>query len=51
MESTKMVLMNLLSGQQWQGSNGEQTYRHRGEEEGEGDMYADSNMGNLQYHM
>ena len=45
MESRKMVLMNLL-----QGSNGETDIENRlmdtrGGEEGEGEMYGESNMG------
>ena len=44
MESRKMVLMNLFAGQQWR--NREQTYGHSsvGREEGEGEMYGESNM-------
>ena len=34
MESRKMVLMNLLLGQQWKRRHKEQTYGHSGEEEG-----------------
>ena len=45
MESRKIVLMKLFSGQQWRHRHREQTYGHSGEqEEGEGEMYAESNM-------
>ena len=44
MESKKMVLMNLFSGQQWRNRHREQTMDMRGEEEGEGEMYGESNM-------
>ena len=37
-----MVLMNLFPGEQWR--NKEQTYGHRGGEEGEDEMYEESNM-------
>ena len=42
-ESRKMVLKNLLTGQQWRNSHGEQTYGH-GESVGEGEVYGKSNM-------
>ena len=45
MESRKMVLKNLLTGQQWRNRCREYTYGH-GEKKGEGEMY-----GNLYYHM
>ena len=41
MESRKMVLKNLLTGQQWR--NREYSYGH-GERGGEGEMYGESNM-------
>ena len=41
MESRKMVLMHLFTGQQWR--NREQTYGH-GEKRAEGEMYGKSNM-------
>ena len=43
MESRKMVLKNLLTGQQWRKRHREQTYGHR-ERGGEGEMYGESNM-------
>ena len=43
MESRKMVLKNLLTGQQWRNRHREQTYGH-GERGGEGEMYGKSNM-------
>ena len=43
MESRKMVLKNLFTGQQWRNRHREQTYG-QGEREGEGDMYGESNM-------
>ena len=39
-----MVLMNLFTGKQWKNRHREQTYRHSGGEEGEGEMYGESNM-------
>ena len=42
-ESRKMVLKNLLTGQQWRNRHRKQTYGH-GEREGEDDMYGKSNM-------
>jgi len=39
MESRKMVLMNLFSGQQWRNRHRKQTYGHGGGEEGEDEMY------------
>ena len=46
MESRKMVLKNLFTGQQWRNRHREYTYGH-GESGGEGEMY----HGNLHYHM
>ena len=43
MESRKMVLKNLSTGQQWRNRHREQTYRH-GERGGEGEKYGKSNM-------
>ena len=43
MESGKMVLKNLFSGQQWRNRHREQTYGH-GETGGEGEMFGKSNM-------
>ena len=43
MESRKMILKNLLTGQQWRNRHREQTYGH-GERGGEGEMYGKSNM-------
>ena len=43
MESKKMALMNLFSGQQWRKRHREQTYGHR-EKGGESEMYGESNM-------
>ena len=43
MESRKMVLKNLFTGQQWRNRHREQTYGH-GESGGEGEMYGKSNM-------
>ena len=45
MESRKMVLKNLFTGQQWRHRHREQTYGH-GKTGGEGEMY-----GNLHCHM
>ena len=42
MESRKMVLKNLFTGQQWRNRHREQTYGH-GEGGGEGEMYGKSN--------
>ena len=42
-ESIKMVLKNLFTGQQWRNRHREQTYGH-GEMGGEGEMYGKSNM-------
>ena len=44
MEFRKMILMNLFAGQQWRNRHREQTYGHRRGEEGEGEMYGESNM-------
>ena len=43
MESRKMVLKNLFTGQQWRNRHREQTYGH-GERGREGEMYGKSNM-------
>ena len=43
MESRKMVLKNLFTGQQWRNRHREQTYG-RGERGGEGEMYGKGNM-------
>ena len=43
MESRKVVLKNLFTGQQWRNRHREQTYGH-GERGGEGEMYGKSNM-------
>ena len=43
MEYRKMVLKNLLTGQQWRNRHREQTYGH-GERGGEGEMDGKSNM-------
>ena len=43
MESRKMVLKNLFTGQQWKNRHREQNYGH-GERGGEGEMYRKSNM-------
>ena len=43
MESRKMVLKNLFTGQQWRNRHREQTYGH-GERGGEVEMYGYSNM-------
>ena len=43
MESRKMVLKNLFTGQRWRSRHREQTYGH-GEMGGEGDIYEKSNM-------
>ena len=43
MESRKMVLKDLSTGQQWRNRHGEQTYRH-GERGREGEMDGKSNM-------
>ena len=43
MESRKMVLKNLLTGQQWRNRHREETYGH-GERGGEGEMFGESNM-------
>ena len=43
MESGKILLKNLFSGQQWRNRHREYTYGH-GEREGEGEMYGKSNM-------
>ena len=42
-ESRKMVLKNLLPGQQWRNRHREQTCGH-GERGGEGEIYGKSNM-------
>ena len=43
MESRKVVLKNLFTGQQWRNRHREQTYGH-GKRGGEGEMYGKSNM-------
>ena len=43
MESRKKVLKNIFSGQQWRNRHREQTYGHGGRQEGEGEMYGESN--------
>ena len=43
MESIKMVLKNLFTGQQWRNRHREQTYGY-GERGGEGEMHGKSNM-------
>ena len=43
MESRKIVLKNLVTGQQWRNRHREQTYRH-GERGVEDEMYGKSNM-------
>ena len=43
MESRKMVLKILFTGQQWRSRHREQTYGH-GERGGAGEMYGKSNM-------
>ena len=43
MESRKIVLKNLLAGQQWRNRHREQTYGH-GERGGDGEMYGKFNM-------
>ena len=43
MESRKMVLKNLFTGQQWRNTHREQTYGH-GERGGEGEVYGKCNM-------
>ena len=43
MESRKMVLKNLFTGQQWRNRHREETYGH-GERGGEGEMYGKSKM-------
>ena len=44
MESRKMVLMKLFSGQQWRHIHREQTYEYGKQGEGEGEVYGESNM-------
>ena len=43
MESRKVILKNLLTGQQWRNRHREQTYGH-GEWGGEGEIYGKSNI-------
>ena len=43
MESKKIALMNLFSGQQWTNRHREQTYGH-GERGGKAEMCGESNM-------
>ena len=42
MESRRMVLQNLLTGQQWRNKHRAQTYGH-GERGGEGERYVETN--------
>ena len=42
METTKMLLKNLFTGQQWRNRHREQTYGH-GERAGEGEIYGKNN--------
>ena len=49
-ESRKMVPKNLFAGQRWRNKHREQTYGH-GERGEECEMYGESNVGNLNYHM
>ena len=44
MESRKMTLMSLFSGQQWRNRHNNRPKDMRGGEEGEGEMYGESNM-------
>ena len=44
MESRKIVLMKLFAGKQWRHRHRVQTYGHEVGEEGEGEMYVESNM-------
>ena len=45
MESKKIVLMNLLSGQRWRNNRIENRLMDTGRgEDGEGEMYGESNM-------
>ena len=44
MKSKKMALMNLFSGQQWRNRHREQPCGHGRGEEGEGEMYGESNV-------
>ena len=44
MESRKMALMKLFSGQQWRHKHWKQYYGHGIEEEEEGRIYAENNM-------
>ena len=43
MESRKMILKNLFTGEQWRNRHREQTYGH-GERGGGGEMFGKSNM-------
>ena len=43
MESRKIVLKNLFTGQQWRNRHREHTCGH-GERGGEGELYGESNM-------
>ena len=49
MESRKMVLKSLFTGQQWRNKSREQTYGY-GERGGEGEMHGKNNM-ETYYHM
>ena len=44
MESRKMVLKNLFTGQQWRNRHREKTYNRHVERGGEGDMYGKNNI-------
>ena len=50
MESKKIVLKNLFTGQQWRNRHREQTYGHV-ERGGEGEMYGKSKMEIYIYQM
>ena len=44
MGSRKMISKNLFVGQQWRNRHREQTYEHRRERGGQGEMYGENNM-------
>ena len=46
MDSRKIVLMNLFSGQQWRNRHREHISGHGEGEEGEGETYGQNNRGN-----
>ena len=50
MEFRKMVLKNLLTGQQWRNRHREQIYGH-GEWGGEGELYGNSNKSNKETYI